>query len=111
MKNTTHLTLNNAPIALDAIIWLEGDWNYTRIYPQGQPMRMSAYTLKWFEQRLAGFLRIRKDAIINPAHVSALEYISTHPRRIRVVLTNGDQIEVTRRRQAFVCRKLKVEIG
>lgn len=109
MKAVTHLTLNNDPIALDAIIWLEGDWNYTRIYPQGQPMRMSAYTLKWFERQLTSFLRIRKDVMVNPSYVQAVESISSRPRRMRVVLTNGAVIEVTRRRQTFVRRQLMQE--
>jgi len=103
---TSHLILNNDPISLDTIVWLKGDWNYTRIYAQNQPMRMSAYTLKWFELRLGGFLRVRKDAIINPAHVCALQSIANRPGGILLLLTNGDQIEVTRRRQAFVRRQL-----
>lgn len=70
-------------------------------------MRISAYTLKWYERQLTGFLRIRKDVMINPACVCAIESISNRPRRMRVVLTNGEQIEVTRRRQTLVRSQLR----
>ena len=107
----THIVLDRQPIALDTILWLEGDWNYTRIYAIDQPVRISAYTLKWYERHLTGFLRIRKDVMVNPAHVLAVERISSRPRRMKVILINGEHIEVTRRRQAFILQKLKIPVN
>lgn len=89
-------------IALDAILWLEGDWNYTRIYQYNQPVRVSSRTLSWYERQLTTFVRVRKDVMVNPAHVQGIESISSRPPRLKIILSNGEQIEVTRRRQAFV---------
>ena len=94
-------------IALDIIIWLEGDWNYTRIYQQDQPVRISSRTLSWYEKQLAQFVRVRKDAMVNPAYVQTVQTISSRPRRLGITMSNGQHIEVTRRRQAFVRKHLK----
>lgn len=92
-------------IALDTILWLEGDWNYTRIYQHNQPVRVSSRTLSWYERQLTTFVRVRKDVMVNSAHVRAIESISSRPPRLKVTLSNGEQIEVSRRRQAFVRRQ------
>ena len=107
MEAVSYICCDKQRIELDAIVWLEGDWNYTRIYQQNQSANLSAYTLKWYERQLAGFVRIRKDAIVNPRHVCGLESISSRPRRLRIILSNGEQLEVTRRRQPQVRQQLK----
>ena len=98
----TYICCDKQRIELDTIVWLEGDWNYTRIYQLDKPVSLSAYTLKRYEQQLAGFVRIRKDAMVNPLYICALLRISNRPRRLKIVLTNGEQLEVTRRRQTIV---------
>lgn len=102
MDIVTYICCDKQRIELDAIVWLEGDWNYTRIYQLNKPVSLSAYTLKRYERQLAGFVRIRKDAIVNPLYICAMLKISSRPRRLKIVLTNGEQLEVTRRRQAIV---------
>lgn len=92
-------------IALDTILWLEGDWNYTRLYLRNHSIRMSSRTLSWYERQLSHFVRVRKNAMVNPHYVLAVESISSRPRRLKIILTNGQQIEVTRRRQAFVRKR------
>jgi len=105
MKTISYISCNKQRIELNAIVWLEGDWNYTRIYQQNQPVSLSAYTLKWYERQLADFIRVRKDAMVNPIHVHAVQRISYRPSRLQLLLSNGEFVEVTRRRQALV-RKL-----
>ena len=90
MPSLTHLRCDKQSLALHTIIWLEGDWNYTRIYQQDQPVRLSAYTLKWYERQLADFIRVSKDAMVNPLHIQALQPISSRPRRLRLLLSNGE---------------------
>lgn len=104
MNNPNSVRCDNQDLALHTIIWLEGDWNYTRIYQQNQPARLSAYTLKWYERRLTDFIRVNKDAMVNPLHVRALQPISSRPRRLNLLLTNGEEVEVSRRRQGHVRR-------
>ena len=98
----SHIICDKKSIALNAIVWLEGDLNYTWIYPYNQPAQLSSYNLKWYESLLTNFIRIRKDAIVNPLQVQALHSISSRPRRLKIVLSTGEQLEVSRRRQAFV---------
>lgn len=106
MNALSFICCDKQRINLDTILWLEGDWNYTRIYQQDHPVSLSAYTLKWYERQLVDFVRVRKDAIVNPLHVCAIQRISSRPRRLKVILSNGEQVEVTRRRQAFVRKQL-----
>lgn len=94
-------------IALDTILWLEGDWNYTRLYLLNHSVRMSSRTLSWYERQLIDFIRVRKDAIVNPLYVQTVESISSRPRRMKIVLITGEHIEVTRRRQALVRKRFK----
>nr|WP_293842597.1 LytTR family DNA-binding domain-containing protein [uncultured Arsenicibacter sp.] len=112
MINTTttsasYIRFDKQAIAAQSIIWLEGDWNYTRIYQQGRPAQMSAYTLKWYQEQLTDFIRVRKDAIVNPQHIRAVLSTPSQPRRLRLLLSNGDEVEVARRRQVFVKRRLQ----
>lgn len=99
-----HIICDKKRIELSSILWLEGDWNYTRIYQQGESVYLSAYTLKWYERHLTEFVRVRKNAIVNPLHVRALKSISSRPRRLQLILSNGELVEVTRRRQAMTRR-------
>ncbi|OIN58084.1 LytTR family DNA-binding domain-containing protein [Arsenicibacter rosenii] len=103
----TFIRFDKQAIAARSIIWLEGDWNYTRIYQQDKPTKMSAYTLKWYQEQLADFIRVRKDAIVNPQHIRAVLSTPSQPRRLRLLLSNGDEVEVARRRQVFVKRRLQ----
>lgn len=105
MNNLTFILCDREKLDIHTIIWLKGDWNYTWIYQQGQPVRVSAYTLKWYERNLSGFIRVSKGAMVNPMHVRGLQPISSRLRRLRVLLSNGEELEVTRRRQAMVRRQ------
>lgn len=107
MEAISYICCDKQRIDLDAIVWLEGDWNYTRIYQQNQSASLSAYTLKWYERQLRNFVRVRKDAIVNPIHVCGIQSISSRPRRLKLFLSNGEQLEVTRRRQTEVRRQFK----
>ena len=106
MESFNFIYCDRQRISLNSILWLEGDWNYTRIYQQDQQVNLSSYTLKRYERQLAGFVRVRKDAIVNPIHVCTIQRISRRPCRLILVLSNGEQIEVTRRRQNFVRQQL-----
>ncbi|OIN55490.1 LytR/AlgR family response regulator transcription factor [Arsenicibacter rosenii] len=89
-------------IDISRIVWLEGDWNYTRIYLIDRPVRLSAYTLKKYERELSQFVRISKKAIVNPAYVRLLHSVSGRPGRTWLQLCDGKFIEVSRRRSSTV---------
>ncbi|OIN61021.1 LytTR family DNA-binding domain-containing protein [Arsenicibacter rosenii] len=86
-------------IYANTILWMEGDWNYTRIHTVDNTTLMSSYTLKWYQQQLPGFWRIRKDAMVNAAHVVSIKRMASDPKKLRLTLSSGVQIMVARRRQ------------
>ena len=106
MEKDSCIRCDNQQLALHTILWLESDWNYTRIYQQDHSVRISSRTLKWYERRLMNFLRISKYAMVNPLHVRALQPSSSRPRRLNLLLTNGEELEVSRRRQMYVRQRL-----
>lgn len=107
MENINGISVNGQVINKESIVWLEGDLNYTRIHQCDQPAKLSSYTLKTYEQQLNGFIRVRKNAIVNPVYIEKMHATADRPRRLLVILTNGDQIEVARRRQPFARRQLR----
>ena len=106
-RSAEHIRCDRQLIASESIVWLEGDVNYTRIHLQDQPVKLSARTLKWYEDRLNGFIRIRRDAVINPALIQRIHRIPNRPDRTLIVLSNGTQLEIARRRQEEVRHQLK----
>ena len=107
MKDQSFIYCDRQRIDLNAIIWLEGDSNYTRIYQSDRPVRLSAYTLKWYENQLTDFIRIRKGAMVNPQHIVAIQKSETKPKRIEIVLSNEARIEVARRRHTATKKRFK----
>jgi DNA-binding LytR/AlgR family response regulator len=80
----------------ETILWLEGDGNYTRIHRQQRPPMVMAYTLKRFEERFQGFVRVRRNVLINPRHISAYE--QNYPAQLLLHLTDGTVVLASRRR-------------
>ena len=101
MKPIPRLLLINEVTTANGILWLEGDGNYTRIHRQQQPMVLSAHTLKRFEERLVGFIRFRRDALVNPLHISRFQQ-NKSLSEIKVWLTDGTLIVASRRRYTCV---------
>ncbi|MEO6286506.1 MAG: LytTR family DNA-binding domain-containing protein [Dyadobacter sp.] len=86
------------------IIRVEADSNYCNFYIDGKPKVVVAKTLKEYEEILTpcDFFRVHQSHLINLHYV---EYF--HPGLEEyVILTNGEQIEVSRRRKAEFLQKL-----
>ncbi len=86
------------------IIRVESSSNYCTFYIASKPKIVVAKTLKEYEEQLAphDFFRIHQSHLINLHHV---EYF--HPGLEEyVILTNGEQIEVSRRRKAEFLQRL-----
>jgi two-component system LytT family response regulator len=86
------------------IIRVEADSNYCNFYIDGKPKVVVAKTLKEYEEILTpcNFFRVHQSHLINLHYV---EYF--HPGLEEyVILTNGEQIEVSRRRKAEFLQKL-----
>ncbi len=98
---------DNQRIGCDSIIWLEGDYNYTYIHQLSKPTKVSARTLKWYESRLTQFIRVRRDAMVNPAHIRAVFRDETRPDQLKLLLSNGEVLPIARRRLAEVRQQVR----
>lgn len=86
-----------AMIEYDSIFYCESDGNYTNIYLSNQKKIMVSRTLKDVESSLPHppFLRIHHSFVVNINHIK--EYIRGEGGE--VLLTNGDQIRVSRNKK------------
>lgn len=91
-----------APIA--DIIRVEASSNYSLFHIAGKPRMVVAKTLKEYEEILVpcGFFRVHQSHLVNLKYV---EYFHPAPDE-HVVLTNGEKVEVSRRRKAEFLERL-----
>jgi two-component system LytT family response regulator len=85
------------------IIYCEGENNYTRfIFTRNKPMLVSK-TLGEYEDLLTehGFLRIHKSYLINASYVSKVDREGT------LLMTDGRQLAISRRRREMVMNTLR----
>jgi len=97
-KITVHTTKGMLFVPMENILWMESDNNYTTLYlTVGQPI-ITSRSIGEFEEMLAefDFYRIHHSVMINLQHLQA--YLKGEGGS--VVLTNGKELEVSRRRKA-----------
>ena len=82
-------------IAIDQILFLEGDINYTSIHFQSRRHTVIAHSLKHFEADLLpqGFLRIHRSYIVNSRFVKSANLLEN-----TLTLMDGTVLRVARRR-------------
>ncbi|MFV0593281.1 MAG: LytR/AlgR family response regulator transcription factor [Draconibacterium sp.] len=92
-------------IEVKKIIHCKGEGNYTHIYLEGKRPLLVAKTLVDFEELLGdhSFVRTHKSHLVNLHHVSAL--LKTDGGTLE--LSNGDRVNISRRRKDSVQRMLK----
>lgn len=92
-------------IPMHHIVRLEGEGNYTVIYFSDGTKLLISLTLKIMESRLLPgvFARSHKKNIVNLLYLSGL-----HPDRqsLTVSLTNGDRVDVSRRKASHFMREV-----
>lgn len=89
--------------APDEILYCEGENNYTRfIFTKNKPMLVSK-TLGEYEDLLTehGFLRIHKSHLVNAKYVSKVDREGT------LIMTDGRQLTISKRRKEMVMSKLR----
>ena len=89
----------------DTILWLEGEGNYTRIHFQEQPSSVMAYTLKRFEEHFAGFVRVRRDVLVNPRYIQYIRW-NGQPK-LTIYLSDGTVLTASRRRHRLLAAQLR----
>lgn len=96
--NVPLLTLNARQkkyVAIDQILFLEGDINYTHFYFQFRKPTVISRSLKYFEADLLprGFLRIHRSHIVNSRFVKSVSLLEN-----TLTLVDGTVLRVARRR-------------
>lgn len=92
-------------VKLSEIIYCEASSNYTNFHFTGRPLICASKPIHEYETLLddAGFIRIHKSFLINVEHVK--EYQRGEGGHI--VLSNGDVVEVSRRKKEQLIAKMK----
>ena len=92
-------------VALDDILFAEATGNYTNLYFTNQPLICTSKPIHEYEELLSdtGFVRIHKSYLVNLLHVK--EYLKGEGGS--VVLTNGKEVEVARRKKDIFLSKMK----
>lgn len=83
-------------IAINQIIMLKGDINYTHFYLQNGKQRMSSRTLKYYETLLndKGFIRVHRGFIVNQNCIIKHNLLTS-----QLILTDGYEADISRRRK------------
>ena len=92
-------------IELDDILYAESSGNYTNLYFLNKPIVCTSKPMHEYEKLLedAGFVRIHKSILVNLLHVK--EYLRGEGGS--VLLTNGKELEVSRRKKDVFLSKMK----
>ena len=90
-------------VALDEIIRLQADSNYTHIFLKDKKPFVSAKTLKEYDEILEGhhFLRVHKSHLVNKKFISFINHDGL------AVLKDNSTVEISRRKKEDVMKRLK----
>ncbi|GAB3759143.1 LytR/AlgR family response regulator transcription factor [Spirosoma pomorum] len=91
-------------ISADDVVCLEGEGNYTFLYTRDQKRYLVSKTLKDFEKMMdeSLFLRTHKSYMVNLAYVQP----NTLNRERQVVMVNGREVGISRRRMKAIAQQL-----
>ncbi|MCE6991026.1 LytTR family DNA-binding domain-containing protein [Dyadobacter sp. CY323] len=92
-------------LTIDQIVRMQGDGNYTFIHLKEKRPIVTSKTLKYYEEMLDefGFIRTHKSHLVNPLHIVKLA-----PDRDCLMLSDGSQVEISRRKKEDVIEMLKI---
>ncbi|RYU97029.1 LytR/AlgR family response regulator transcription factor [Emticicia agri] len=99
--------LKNHTLFSQDILYLKADINYTEFYMNNGKKFTSSFTLKRYaeDERLKDFLRVNKSYLVNRKYI---EDCRCRYKDLRIYLTNGDEIKVSRRRRMAVQESLQI---
>lgn len=92
-------------VELKTIIWLEAMGAYTKFHIEGQKPIIVSKVLKEYEELLPGefFVRVHQSSLVNLAHIK--KYVKGDGGQ--VWMSNGAEVEVSRRKKDEVAEALK----
>lgn len=93
-----HVQLSAADIR-----YMTGDGNYTKIHLASGEVVIMSVTLKEYERRLPGFIRIHKQTMVNPAHIARFHYRTREDSL--VIMQDDTSFLVSRRRRSAIWKQ------
>ena len=95
------------PFYIEEIAWLEGIGNYTTIHFRNGKSILTSKTLALFARELPNevFVRVNRSFLIRISEVSV--HKSDTRKYLSLVLHNGQQVEVSRRKKTLVKKYLR----
>jgi len=92
-------------VDIHKIMYIEGNGNYSNIHFADRPMICASKTILEYETALedSNFVRLHKSYVVNLDHIT--EYIKGEGGS--VMLSNGKEIEVSRRKKELLMRRMK----
>ncbi len=92
-------------VDIQKIVYIEGYGNYSNIHFSDRPMICASRTIHEYESLLedCNFVRIHKSYVVNLDHI--VQYIKGEGGN--VILTGGQEIEVSRRKKEVLMRRMK----
>ena len=88
------------------VLYLRGDVNYSRIYLRSGHIVVSSRSLKWFADQTPQFVRVHKNALINPTYIRALQLASSIRKTSYVIMRNEVPLAISRRRLPFILEQV-----
>lgn len=85
---------------------LTSEANYTWLHYRNGQKHLTARTLKFYETTFPSFIRIHKNALVNPAFISRIEPPLTQNDLGLVVLRSGEELTISRRRWLKIAHQL-----
>lgn len=95
------IRISKEDISPQDILYLESQGNYTMLYLNDNRKALSSRTLQVFEERLKdhNFYRVNRSYIVN---FSAIKWLSSDCKEMSILLKNGEQFSVSRRRRKLL---------
>lgn len=95
------IRISKKEISPQDILYLESQGNYTMLYLNDNRKALSSRTLQIFEKALKeyNFFRVNRSHVVN---FSAVEWLDSNCKAMSILLKNGEQFSVSRRRRKLI---------
>ncbi|MVM37049.1 LytTR family transcriptional regulator [Spirosoma sp. HMF3257] len=89
------------------VLYLTGDVNYSRVHLASGQLLVSSRTLKWFADQWPHFVRVHKNALVNPAYIHDLKLASTGRQTSYLIMHNEAKLLISRRQLPLLLEQFR----
>ncbi|MVM33269.1 LytTR family transcriptional regulator [Spirosoma sp. HMF4905] len=95
-------------LTAEQILYIVGDDNYSIVHLTTHKRVLLSHTLKWCQAYYPGFIRISKQALINPAYV--VSWLKTSRFVASLTMQDNRQLGIARRRISRVLEQFELAL-